>query len=51
MVARLRFALVFVVVTRWSGDLFVIFITTALDDYNNLVETLGGFFFFLHTSL
>ena len=36
--ARLRLALVFVVVARWSIDLFVIFITfsplcTAIDDY------------------
>ena len=36
--ARLRLVLVFVVVARWSNDLFVIFITfgplcTAIDDY------------------
>jgi hypothetical protein len=36
--ARLRLALVFIVVARWSSDLFVIFITfktpcTADDDY------------------
>jgi hypothetical protein len=36
--ARLRLALVFVVVARWSNDLFVFFITfrtlcTAVDDY------------------
>jgi hypothetical protein len=38
MVVRLRLTLVFVVVARWSNDLFVIFITfgtlcTSIDDY------------------